>query len=176
MKTKKEIYFDSDIFDEVADRHNLKESIVKDAFNSYIGSFKEFIENTDYISYRMPYMGEMLISLSTSIREMEKYKRRYLREKDDVEREKLKNIYLNYRIKVKKVKIETEKGKRFGKYKIAGAKRRTVNRKMKIKNGDSFFKLMGTGERLLISIKKQNEYAYNHYNRKNINPSTFWKK
>ena len=104
MKTKKEIYFDSDIFTEVADRHNLKESIVKDAFNSYISSFKEFIENTDYISYRMPYMGEMLISLSTSIREMEKYKRRYLREKDDVEREKLKNIYLNryFQINTKK--------------------------------------------------------------------------
>ena len=66
-----------------------------------------------------------------------------------------------------------EKGKRFGKYKIAGAKRRTVNRKMKLKNGDSFLKLMGTGEKLLSSIKKQNDYAYNHYNRKNLNPSTF---
>ena len=121
----------------------------------------------------MPYMGEMLISLSASKREMEKYKRRYLREKDELKKESLKNIYLNYRLKLKKVKIETEKGKRFGKYKIAGAKRRTVNRKMKLKNGDSFLKLIGTGEKLLSSIKKQNDYAYNHYNRKNLNPSTF---
>ena len=173
MKIKKEIYFDSDIFEEVANRHNIKESIVKDAFNSYISSFKKYIENTDYISYRMPYMGEMLISLSASKREMEKYKRRYLREKDELKKESLKNIYLNYRLKLKKVKIETEKGKRFGKYKIAGAKRRTVNRKMKLKNGDSFLKLMGTGDKLLSSIKKQNDYAYNHYNRKNLNPSTF---
>jgi hypothetical protein len=44
---------------------------------------------------------------------------------------------------------------------------------MKLKNGDSFLKLMGTGEKLLSSIKKQNDYAYNHYNRKNLNPSTF---
>ena len=109
MKIKKEIYFDSDIFEEVANRHNIKESIVKDAFNSYISSFKKYIENTDYISYRMPYMGEMLISLSASKREMEKYKRRYLREKDELKKESLKNIYLNYRLKLKKVKIETVK-------------------------------------------------------------------
>lgn len=166
---KKEIYFDKDVFKDVAKAHSINPKVVERTFRSFLTSFKKNIEETDGIMYNLPYLGEMMISHGDALREMEKFKKRAQREKNKVEKERLLQVTENYRVRVRKIRIELEKIKRYRSRIKRSHKRIMWVRKIGMSTPENTRKKENLmGQSLDEVIRRQNEYAYKHYKDKNI--------
>lgn len=166
---KKEIYFDKDVFKAVAESQSTNPKVVERVFRSFLTSFKKRIEETDDIMYSLPYLGEMMITHGDALREMEKFKKRAQREKNNVEKERLLQVTENYRVRVRKIRIELEKIKRYRK-KVKRSHRRIMwLRKIGMTTPENTRRKENLMSQTLDEvIRRQNEYAYKHYKEKNI--------
>ena len=166
---KKEIYFSSDVFKEVASKLGLTQKVVEKAFNSYLKSFKENIEDSDDIIYRLPNLGEFMITKADCGREIEKLKKRHFRSNSIDEKEKLLQQIKNYRIRLKKIKIEVEKIKKIRGY-MRREKRELMNmRRLGFTTPENMKrKTLLYGTTIEEAMQKQNEYAYEYYEKNNL--------
>lgn len=165
----KEIYFSKDVFKQVAERQGVSIKVVEKAFKTFLKYYKKQLEEGDGIIYELPYLGEMILSKTDANKELEKYRRRYYREKDPKEQERLRKVVDNYRIRLKKIKIEVEKIKRHKGYLRKEVRQKMIQRKMSMTTPDNIRKRsLLMGHSLEESMKKQNEYAYKHYEKLKI--------
>lgn len=165
---KKEIYFTKDVIKYVANKNNVTQRKVEEALTQFLSFYKQYIEDTSYIMYDLPYLGEMTITISEAKREIERISKRYQREKNKVEKERLANAVSNSRIRLKKIKIEVAKLKKKRGYFNRFKRNRMIVRKNgftkpePIKNTKLY-----RGETFEEVIRRQNEYAYKHYKKLN---------
>ena len=140
QNNEKEIYFSKDVFKQVADRQGVSIKIVEKAFKTFLKYYKKQLEEGEDIIYELPFLGEMILSKVDANRELEKYRRRYYREKDPQEKERLLGIVNNYRVRLKKIKIEVEKIKRHRGYLRKEVRQKMINRKMAMTTPDNIRK------------------------------------
>lgn len=167
--TKKEIYFSKDVYTEVAKRLNLTETQVESVLSSYLESFKENIQDTDDIVYKLPFLGNLMITKADAGREIEKLRKRQFRETDPEVKIKIGKSLENYRVRLKKIKIELEKMKHNRTYMVRSKKDRLVATKMALTTPENVkrksFLFNTTIEE---AMHNQNEYAYKHYEKNNL--------
>ena len=167
---KKEIYFSNDVYSRVATNLNIPQRKVESVFNSFLNFYKRFIQETDGILYDLPHLGELSLTENEALTELEKFKKRHQREKNKEEKLRLEKVIQNYRIKIKKIRVEVEKFKNKKAYinpnkynNIFLSRGVNLIKSQSIKN-----KRLRMGLSLDEVMKKQNEYAYKFYEKNNI--------
>ena len=166
---KKEIYFTSDVFKEVSNKLGVSSKIVEKVFNSYINSFKQNIEESDDIVYKLPYLGELMISKGDCSREIEKLNKRHTRREDVEEKKRLAQQIKNYRIRLKKIKIEVAKINRMRGYMRREKRQLLMLKKLALTTPENIRrKTLLHGTTLEEAMQKQNDYAYSYYEKNNL--------
>lgn len=165
----KEIYFGQDVIKTVSEKLGYRDFIVEGVLNTFIESFKRRLEDTDELVYNMPYLGNMILSNTEAKTELMKYMKRAQREKDPVEKERLKQVVKNYRIRYKKIKIELEKYKHKTGWKNKWKRARLIKMYISLTSrGALSRKKYLKGKPLEEVMRLQNEYAYNYYKKRNL--------
>lgn len=167
--SKKEIYFTKDVFRNVSEKNKVNPKIVEGAFNSFVKYFKQNIEDTDNILYPLPYLGEMMITHGDALREMDKFRKRASRERNKEEKARLLKVSQNYRVRVKKIRIELEKTKRMRIHVNRDQRKKLWTRKYGLSRPENIKRKENFMNHTLEEVmNKQNEYAYKHYKEKNL--------
>lgn len=171
-RLKKEIYFTSDIYNEVAKMNKIKPERVKYIFETFMELFKEFLEETDEISYTVPYLGRLMIGERTAEKQWNRYHSKIHRTDNRFEVERFKMARNNFDIRIKKIRIELNKIRRKKRYDHFMQKRQAQVIAHVLKDSPAI-NMMGKHEKAFENIKKQNNYAYNFYEEMDIDPSDF---
>lgn len=168
IQNNKEFYLTRDVYRDVSEKLNISPKIVEEVFTSFLKSFKTNIENTDDILYDLPHLGEMMINKTDALRELNKYKKRSEREKNPVEKERLKNVCHNYRVRIKKIRIEIEKIKKRRGFMHRSKRSILYSRKFGISTPENIKRRKNfKGLTLDEVMKRQNDYAYKFYKENN---------
>lgn len=165
----KEIYFGRDVIREVSGVTGVSEILVKRAFYSYLEFFRKTIETTDELIYSMPFLGNFVITEGKINAMLNTLKMREKRAKTSSERESIRNVIRNYKIRAKKMKVEITKLNK----KLANSDYFNKMKARRLKNIYTRYK-NHKGKRLRknlsyeAALNFQNKYAYTFYEKKDM--------
>lgn len=163
---KKEIYLTNDVIRETSKKLGVPERQVKEIVTDFLKDFKQYILETDYLAYSFLPLGVF----HTNVREVNKLSNRlttrYYREKDKKKKAENKIYADNFKMRQKRIRVETEKFK----YEYPEEMSKVYLNKVKNallkpqKYQASYYNNQTT---LREAVNLQNAYAYDWYKRMN---------
>lgn len=165
----KEIYFSNDIYQEVGKKLNVNPKIIEQAFLSFLRNYKKDIEEGDSIIYSLPYLGDMMISKTDAQKEIRRLEKRKERAKKAEEKEDIQKKIDNYRLRLKKIKVEIERLKHNRTYLNSHKRKRMKSIQMGLTTPENIKRAkLFMSHTLEEVMNKQNEYAHNYYKNSNL--------
>lgn len=164
----KEIYFSDDVYSSVAERLGLPKTEVKRCFDSYIQSVKDYILETDYLVYTLPFLGKLamdskaldLKSIEAKVYKFKDYKRYPTEKEQNIAREWGDLFYENSKRRVKKMKILLANLKESLRLNWFKTRRRSIIRISTILKRDAYWK---NTKELIKVAREYNKSTYDYY-------------